>query len=45
MFKETALMMAAREGHTDIVRVLLQAGADASARAADGHTALMMAAD
>jgi uncharacterized protein len=38
------LMVAAREGHTDIVRLLLKAGADANAAHPNGRTALHFAA-
>ena len=38
------LMLAAREGHTDIVRLLLKAGADANATNPNGRTALHFAA-
>ena len=39
----TALMGAARNGHTTTVQVLLDAKADASLQATDGYTALMVA--
>lgn len=38
----TALVFAARQGHLDAVRVLVEAGADINARAADGQTALTL---
>lgn len=40
---ETPLMRAAARGHEDVVRVLLDAGADACARRADGFTPLILA--
>ena len=40
---ETPLMRAAARGHLDVVRVLLDAGADACARRADGFTPLIFA--
>lgn len=36
-------MVAADEGHTDIVHALLANGADVNAKAYDGNTALMLA--
>jgi ankyrin repeat protein len=39
----TALMEAAREGNTDMVRLLIQKGSDVNARAVSGTTALMEA--
>ncbi len=38
---QTALMEAACEGHTEIVRLLLQAGADPNAQNREGQTALI----
>jgi Ankyrin repeats (3 copies) len=38
--RKTALFRAAVFGHVDVVRLLLERGADPSARAADGQTAL-----
>ena len=40
---ETPLMRAAARGYEDVVRVLLDAGADACARRADGFTPLILA--
>ena len=40
---ETPLMRAAARGHDDVVRVLLDAGAEANARRADGFTPLILA--
>ena len=41
---QTAVLLAAREGHTHVVHALLDAGADIDQRsAADGHTPLLMA--
>ncbi|MBV9928630.1 MAG: ankyrin repeat domain-containing protein [Acidobacteria bacterium] len=40
---ETPLMRAAARGHEDVVRVLLEAGAEPSARRADGFTPLILA--
>ena len=40
---ETPLMRAAARGHEDVVRALLDAGADACARRADGFTPLILA--
>jgi ankyrin repeat protein len=39
----TPMMLAAREGHTDVARLLLDAGADVNAKAGDGKTALALA--
>lgn len=39
----TALMMAAQNGNADMVKQLLQTGADMEATTQDGHTALMIA--
>ena len=39
----TALMIAAREGHSDVLGVLLQRGANVDARNVSGETALMLA--
>lgn len=41
---ETPLFIAARDGHTEIVRTLLQAGADPDIICTDGGTALIVAA-
>ena len=41
--RDTQLVEAARNGHTDTVRVLLKAGRDANTRTPDGATALMAA--
>mmetsp|Transcript_60910 Transcript_60910/g.122100 ORF Transcript_60910/g.122100 Transcript_60910/m.122100 type:complete len:313 (-) Transcript_60910:74-1012(-) len=41
---ETALVVAARSGHTDVCKVLLQHGADASAEDGKGESALEVAA-
>ncbi|CAE7364411.1 Ehmt1, partial [Symbiodinium sp. CCMP2456] len=40
----TPLMVASGNGHVDVVRLLLEAGAEMEALAADGSTALMWAA-
>src|SRR5438094_761224 len=40
VFGETALMMAARAGRADVVRVLIRAQADVNAKAKRGETAL-----
>ena len=40
---ETPLMRAAARGHEDVVRALLDAGADANSRRADGFTPLILA--
>ena len=40
----TALMLAAGYGHSNVVRVLIEAGADKNAAVQDGATALMLAA-
>jgi hypothetical protein len=40
---ETPLMRAAARGHEEVARVLLDAGADASARRSDGFTPLILA--
>ena len=40
----TALMAAAGDGHKDVLRILLEEGADANAARIDGWTALMIAA-
>lgn len=40
---ETSLMRAAARGHEEVARVLLDAGADASARRSDGFTPLILA--
>jgi ankyrin repeat protein len=42
--RETALMIAAKADHEDVMRALVAAGADPSLRAADGSTLLMAAA-
>lgn len=39
----TPLMVAAFEGHEDVVRILLEAGADVNAKDAEGNTALSLA--
>lgn len=39
----TPVMLAAREGHTDVARILVDAGAEVNARAGDGKTALALA--
>ncbi len=39
----TPLMLAALGGHTEAVRLLLEAGADVKLRNGDGHTALLLA--
>jgi len=39
----TALMYAAKGGHAEVVRVLLDRNADANAKDKDGKTALMLA--
>ena len=42
----TALMMASEKGHTEIVKLLLDKGADVNAKIkSDGVTALMMASE
>ncbi|MDQ7785419.1 MAG: ankyrin repeat domain-containing protein, partial [Desulfomonilaceae bacterium] len=41
----TALMQAARYGHSGVVRVLLEHGADVNHRDGQGNTALSMALD
>ena len=41
---DTALMMAAQNGHVEIVRLLLEAGADKDLRDDDGQSARMLAA-
>lgn len=41
---QTALEAAAMNGHAEVVRILIKAGADANARSADGATALIAAA-
>jgi ankyrin repeat protein len=40
----TALMLAAQNGHLEVVKVLLQAGVDREKQDKDGYTALMQAA-
>ena len=40
---DTALMSAARNGHTECARLLIDAGADANAKDEDGETALSLA--
>ena len=40
----TPLMISAKNGHTDIVDVLLNAGANVNIQASDGKTALLLAA-
>ena len=42
--KHTALMLAIAEGHADIVRTLVDAGADVHAKSAGGFTPLLFAA-
>ena len=39
----TPVMLAAREGYTDVARLLIDAGAEVNARAGDGKTALALA--
>ena len=39
-FKKTPLMIAARNGHTDIINLLLRNSADVNAEQKDGSTAL-----
>jgi len=39
----TPLMLAAREGHSDVIRLLLGAGADSSVKSKNGFTALTIA--
>ena len=41
---QTAVMWAAWEGHTDVVRTLVEHGADVDARTTTGYTALLFAA-
>ena len=41
----TAMMAAARDGHTDVVKLLLEKGANVHAQDSDGWTALMYAAE
>ena len=40
----TALMLAARNGHTEIARTLIEAGADVDTQDRNGQTAMMLAA-
>ena len=42
---QTALMLAVSHGRTDMVRMLLQAGADVNTQDEDGSTALMCASE
>lgn len=42
---QTALILAARNGHLEVVEALLKAGADPDHATADGRTALIMAAE
>ena len=42
-YSTTALMLAAKEGHHEVVEVLLRSGADINARNKSGFTALMLA--
>lgn len=42
---QTALMLAVSHGRVDVVRLLLQCGADVNVQDADGSTALMCAAE
>ena len=39
----TALLLAAENGHVDVARLLLEAGADKGLQRHDGYTALMLA--
>ena len=42
-FQVTALMVAAQEGHIEVVTLLANRGSDLEARTTDGHNALMTA--
>jgi ankyrin repeat protein len=41
----TALMLASQWGHKEVVKLLLDNGADVNAKADDGWTALMLASE
>ena len=44
-YKNTALMIAAGNGHEEVVKLLLEKGADINAENRDGKNALMFAAE